>query len=236
MRVNHLSNSLIKINKSEVLRYLAYKDKNADKETDILINESIEELKEISELKYVYRIFDIIKDDDTVSFEKQINIKSKDLNNLLKNCKRSAVMAATLGFEVEKKIRYYSLSNLSKAVIFDACAASCIEYLCDMAEVEIKELAAKEGCNITFRYSPGYGDVSISHQGDILSALNTQKLIGLSVTDSFILVPRKSVTAFIGFSAENEFKEINEANKKSCLNCNLFGNCNFSKEGENCVR
>ncbi|WP_313341997.1 hypothetical protein [Sedimentibacter sp.] len=235
MRVNHLNNELIKIDKSEVLRYLSYKNKNIDEETDILLNESIAELKEISELKYVYKIFDITNYDNIISFENRINIKSNDLTELLKNCKRSAVMASTLGFEVERRINYYSLADLSKAVIFDACAASCIEHLCDLAESEIKELAAKDGCNITFRYSPGYGDVPISHQGDILAALNAQKLIGLSVTDSFILIPRKSVTAFIGFSMNNEIN--NKINKKSCLNCNLFGNCNFFREGENdCVR
>lgn len=233
MRVYHLSNNLITIDKSEALRYLAYKNKIIDEETNILLDESIAEMKEISELKYVYEIFDIDKQNDTVSFENWINIKSNDLIKLLKDCKKSAVMAATLGFEVEKRIRYYSMSNLSKAVIFDACAASCIEHLCDLAEAEIKELAAAEGCGITFRYSPGYGDVPISHQGEILNVLNAQKLIGLSVTDSFILVPRKSVTAFIGFSSGNEDHTIN---KKSCLNCNLFGNCNFSGEGENCVR
>ncbi|NYB74756.1 methionine synthase [Sedimentibacter hydroxybenzoicus DSM 7310] len=230
MRVNHLNNNLIKIDKSEVLRYLAYKSKDIDEETDILLNESIAELKEITELKYVYRIFDIAEHNNIISFENQINIKSNDLTELLKNCKRSAVMAATLGFEVEKRIKYYSMANLSKAVIFDACAASCIEYLCDLAEAEIKELAIKDGCNITFRYSPGYGDVPISHQNDILTALNAQKLIGLSVTDSFILIPRKSVTAFIGFSMSDE------TTKKSCLNCNLFGNCDFQGKENNCVR
>ncbi|MFA9422765.1 MAG: methionine synthase, partial [Sedimentibacter sp.] len=100
-----------------------------------------------------------------------------------------------------------------------------------VVEGEIKDLAAKEGSSITFRYSPGYGDVPISHQGDILAALNAQKLIGLSVSDSSILIPRKSVTAFIGFSNSDRI------NKKSCYNCNLFGNCSFSKEGDGfCVK
>ena len=62
----------------------------------------------------------------------------------------------------------------------------CIEALCDVAQAEIKEIALKEGFNTTHRYSPGYGDVPISHQSEILSALNAQKLIGLSVLDSHI--------------------------------------------------
>lgn len=231
MKVRYLNNDLVKIDKNEALRYLGYKNKNIDEETNKLLDESIAELKEIAELKYVYRIFHIKKENNNINFENLINIKSNDLGNLFKHCKKSAVMAATLGFEVEKRIKYYTSSNLSKGVVFDACAASYIEALCDMAEAEIKEIAAKEGCNITFRYSPGYGDVPISHQGDILAALNAQKLIGISVLNSSILIPRKSVTAFIGFTQSNE------TNKKSCLNCNLFGSCSFSKEGENvCVK
>lgn len=231
MKVRQLDNNAINVDKSEALRYLNYKSHIVDDETTKLLEESIAELKEISELKYVYEVFDIIKENDNIFFKNSmINIKSKDLQDLFKHSEKAVVMAATLGFEVERRIKYYSLTNLSKAVIFDACAASYIEALCDFAEAEIKVLAAKDGCNITFRYSPGYGDVPISHQESILAALNAQKFIGLSVSDSSILIPRKSVTAFIGFTNSKE------TNQKSCLNCNLFGNCSYSKGGNGCVK
>ena len=227
MKVGQLDNKFIDIDTKEALRYLSYKNDTVDEETKKLLEESIAELKEISQLKYVYEIFDISKNNDSIYFENSaMHIKSNDLNNLFKYSKKAAVMAATLGFEVEKKIMYYSLSNLSKAVVFDACAASYIESLCDYAEFEIKEYALKSGCDITQRFSPGYGDVPISHQKEILNALSTQKLIGLSVSDSCILIPRKSVTAFIGIG------KCCETNYKPCFNCNLSGNCNFSKEGE----
>ena len=234
MSVRHINNDLMKINKSEALRYMGYKKKEIDEETDKLLNESIKELHQIAELKYVYRIFKLIKENNNISFENLINIESNDLENLFKHCDKTAVLAATIGFEAERRIKYYSMTNLTKAVVFDACAAAYIEYLCDIAEAEIKGIAVKEGCNISFRYSPGYGDVPISHQGEILSALNATKLIGLTALDSSILVPRKSVTAFIGFTKDTKDNEIN---KKSCLNCNLYGNCSFSKEGvSNCVK
>lgn len=224
--IRQLDNNEIRIDKSEALRYLKYKSNIVDDETTKLLDESIDELKKISQLKYVYEIFHIIKENESIYFKNSlINIKSKDLQDLFKNSEMSAVMAVTLGFEVERKIKYYSLTNLAKAVVFDACAASYIEALCDYAEAEIKELAANSGYNITFRFSPGYGDVPISHQCSILDALNAQKLIGLSVSDSSILIPRKSVTAFIGFTKSSESKQ------KSCSNCNLFGNCSYSKGG-----
>lgn len=230
MSVRHIDSSLVKIDKTEALRYLGYKNKEIDEETDRLLNESIAELQEISWLKYVYEIFNIKKENNNISFENKINIESDDLTKLFMHCDKSAIMAATIGFEAEKRIKYYSVSNLSKAVVFDACAASCIEALCDMAEAEIEAIAEGEGCNITYRYSPGYGDVPISHQGEILSALNAQKLIGLTASDSSILIPRKSVTAFIGFDKSNKIHE------KSCLSCNLFGNCRFQEGRKNCVK
>ena len=230
MSVSYLNNDFIKIDKKEALRYLGYKNKDPDENTNKLLEESFSELKEICQPKYVFRIFELKKENNIISFENHINIKSNDLKVLFKDCDKSAVMAASLGFETEKRIRYYSMTDLSKALVFDALAAACVESLCDACEAEIKEIAAEEGASITFRYSPGYGDVSISHQGEILSALNAQKLIGLTVSDSSILIPRKSVTAFIGFDKSKN------VHKKSCLNCSLFESCNFSKAGDNCVK
>ncbi|HNZ82139.1 MAG TPA: vitamin B12 dependent-methionine synthase activation domain-containing protein [Sedimentibacter sp.] len=230
MSVKYLDNDLIKIDKTEALRYLRYKNEDVDENTGRLLDESAAELKKICRLKYVFRIFNLEKEDNNISFENHIKIKSDDLKGLFKHCDKSAVMAATLGFETEKRIRYYSMADLSKALVFDALAAACIESLCDACEAEIKEIAEKEGCTITFRYSPGYGDVPISHQREILSALDAQKLIGLTVSDSSILIPRKSVTAFIGFDKSRNFY------KNSCLNCSFFQSCDFSKEGDNCVK
>lgn len=230
MNVRHVENSIVKIDEAEALRYLGCKNKEIDEETNRLLKESIAELQEISRLRYVYEIFAIEKENNNISFENKINIKSDDLSKLFMHCDNAAIMAATIGFEAETKIKYYSVSNLSKAVVFDACAASCIEALCDMAEAEIKAIAEDEGCRITYRYSPGYGDVSVSHQGEILSALNAQRLIGLTASDSSILIPRKSVTAFIGFDKSNTLHE------KSCLNCNLMGNCIYRGRRNTCVK
>lgn len=226
MTARHINNNLIKIDKDEALRYLGYKNRRADEETDKLLDEAISELQVISELKYVYRVFNIEKENKSISFENIINIESKDLERLFKDCERVAVMAATMGFQVERRIKYHSMTDLSKGVVLDACADAFIEALCDFAEDEIRKFASEKGCRTTFRYSPGYGDVPISHQGEILSALNAQKLIGLTASDSSILIPRKSVTAFIGFSKKNEM------NKKSCITCNLYGSCGYAVEGE----
>lgn len=242
--VKHLRNENIYIDKKEVLRYLQYKSKVIDEETNRLLDECIVELKDLSELKYIYRIFDISKEvinnNTSINFEDEIIIESKDLTKLFQNCDKVVILATSLGLAVEKRIRYYSLSSLSKGIIFDACATAYIEALCDYVEGKIKTIAKKEGVGITFRYSPGYGDVSISHQKDLVNSLNATKLIGLTVSESSILIPRKSVTAFVGFdkamkaavshdSTDNFEKSKKE--KNSCPTCKLYADCNYRKEG-----
>lgn len=230
LTANHLNNNQINIDRNEVLRYLQCKGQNIDKETNNLINESITEVNEISQPRYVYRIYYIEKRGTIINFENDFLIDSTDLIKTLKNSDKVAVLAATIGIPIEKRIRYYSVTSLSKALVFDSCATSYIEALCDYVEKEINNLANKENLGITFRYSPGYGDLPISHQGEILNSLNAGKLIGLTATTSSILIPRKSVTAFIGL---NKSKTPN-TNGSSCSSCNLSRTCTFSKEGDIC--
>lgn len=201
MRVNHLKSNQIDIDEKKALRYLRYKGTHIDKKTSKSIKESITELKEIGQTKYVYSTFNIKTENHTINFDDQLIVDSKNLSKLYRNCVKSTIFAATIGFQVEKRISYYSKTNLSKAVIFDACAGAYIESLCDYIEAEIKEIAGKKGYGTTYRYSPGYGDFPISYQAQILKLLNTEKYIGLVTNESHILLPRKSVTAFIGWNS-----------------------------------
>ena len=83
--------------------------------------------------------------------------------------------------------------------------------------------------NITFRYSPGYGDLPLDVQNSFLRALDAQKKIGLTVSENNLLFPRKSVTAIIGI-VDSEIKN----KRKSCNECSNYENCNFRREGESC--
>lgn len=221
----------IAVNKKEVLRYLGYGNAVVDETTEILINNSIRELKEISSMKYVYGFFDMEKNNNYISLiNSKILLKGRDILNHLKTSEKSVVMAVTLGIEVEKKIKYYSVIDLTKGIVFDACATAMVEELCDYVEGEIKEFSLKKEYYITSRYSPGYGDLPLSIQSEVLNSLNAQRLIGLTTTESSILLPRKSVTAFIGLTKEKP------NTIKNCSDCNLYGNCKFSKGGMNCAK
>lgn len=226
------------IDKKEVLRYLGYRGQYIDKNMNKLIDECIEETEEVVQENFLYNVFPIIKKEEGIEIKgTNIVLKGKDIENHLCNAKSCAVMAATIGGIVEKNIRYYGRVNLTKAAILDACATAAVEVLCDKVEGNIKSFAYKQGLFITHRYSPGYGDFNIEVQRDILRVLVSYK-IGLTCTDNFILMPRKSVTALIGIG-DKEFnkKEIEdkEFNKKGhCKNCSNYKSCIYRKDEGYC--
>ena len=52
-----------------------------------------------------------------------------------------------------------------------------------------------EGGKLLPRWSPGYGGRPLALSREILARLDASKRIGVSITDSELLVPSKSVTA-----------------------------------------
>ncbi|MEG0180270.1 MAG: vitamin B12 dependent-methionine synthase activation domain-containing protein [Terrisporobacter sp.] len=222
--------NLINIEKKEVLRYLQYKNQEINEDLNFIIEKSIYLTKEIINPRYIYKVCNIdtekIKYDDNIVYlrDEKIKFESNDLYNLLINCEECILVSATLGLEIEREIRKLTYTNLTKGVIVDACATTAIEEVCDKLQEYIEKDLLKEGKYITMRYSPGYGDLSIEKNKDIINILNSQNRIGLTVSESGIMIPRKSVVAIIGISSKGTDKT-----KKSCKNCSNRDNCRFKK-------
>ena len=220
------------IPKDEVLRYLGYKNQNIDEQLNILIDETREECKKLIFPKYIYATYKtIIKDEGVILEGTNLILPGNDIKEHLKNAEKTVLMAVTLGGDIQKKISFYEKINLTKALILDACATTVVEEICDMLEDYIKEEAENESYAITFRYSPGYGDLQITIQKDFLNTLRADKTIGLTASESHLLLPRKSVTAIIGLIPKDKAVEVK---KRNCEVCSNYKNCNFRREGIKC--
>ncbi|MCC0633133.1 vitamin B12 dependent-methionine synthase activation domain-containing protein [Clostridioides sp. ZZV15-6388] len=233
MENNLIERESISINQSEVLRYLQYKGQEIDKELKETIDECIETAKNKINPRYISRIYPIkINKDKIVELEgTNLTLKSRDIYELLKNCDECVIMAATLGIEVEKEIKRYSYSDLTKGLIIDSCGTTAIEEVCDIVQNNIEKVFSEQNKFITMRYSPGYGDLPIEKNIDILNVLNAQKQIGLTITSNGIMIPRKSVVAIIGIS---NLKIDKSKKEKSCENCKNYRNCTYRKGANSC--
>jgi len=228
--VNNFVN-LIDINENEVLRYLEYKGQKISYDLKKTIDECIKITKEKINPRYILRVYPILRENsnrDEIHIKgSNLKLKSKDLYNLLDNCNECIIMIATLGMDIEKEIKKYSYLELTKSIIIDACATTAIEEACDLIQNNIEEELKNQGKYITMRYSPGYGDLSIEVNKEIINLLNSQKEIGLTITESGIMIPRKSVVAIIGITPNI----VNKVNK-SCLNCSNQMTCKYKKGDE----
>ena len=202
----------------EAIRYLGYGKHAIDERTRRLIQDSFEELEQVTDAKFVYRIFEVSVPDTDVLKIGKLEIKSKNLSKNLKGCHMAVLFGATLGTGVDMLMKKYTIVDMTKAVVLQACAAAVLEEYCDKMQKQIA-LEALEGLYLRPRFSPGYGDFSILHQRDVLQMLEAQKKIGLTLTEGYMLTPTKSVTAVIGISREKQpchIKGCEECEKVDC--------------------
>jgi len=123
---------------------------------------------------------------------------SKSLFSLLKDCDKIILFAATIGLEPDRLISKYSKISPSKALFFQAISTERIEATCDKLCDILEEKYDKTGFTLTNRFSPGYGDLPLMLQKDIFRVLNCPKNIGVTLNESLLMMPSKSVTAIIG--------------------------------------
>ena len=184
----------------EAARYLGYHGTQPDPAVESLIEACIEEVKEAAVPKSIHERFPVVFSGDETFQVASLHLKSRSLQRNLAGCGEVYLFAATLGIAVDTLIKRAALMDTAKGAVMQAAAAAVIEAYCDEENEKLREEAASEGLFLRPRFSPGYGDLSLDCQRDFLNLLKAQKNIGLTVTDSGLMVPIKSVTAIIGIS------------------------------------
>lgn len=190
-------NGITSINKREAFRYMGFK-KGEPNERFLLLADRCEKMVlDAAKPKLIFKVFDILSREDKIILSNtKLCLPGHNIKNLLKDSNRCCVFAATLGVSVDALIRRLEVEDITLGFIADNLASALIEQVCDKAEDVIKE--SLDNATLTPRFSCGYGDLPLSLQGDFLSALDAQSKIGLTVTDTLIMMPRKSVTAVLG--------------------------------------
>ena len=198
----------------EAIRYLGYGKHAVDEGTLGLISDSFRDLEACAAAKSIYRIFECEHTGENELKIGKMNITSRSLGRNLKGCGSVVLLGATQRTRVHLMIKRFSHTDIAKTVLLQACAAAYLEEYLDQLQEKIGEELRQQEKWLRPRFSPGYGDFDIHHQKDILQMLDTAKTIGLTMTDSYMLTPVKSVTALIGISDSDEKCHI-----KGCESC-----------------
>ena len=157
------------------------------------------------------------------------SVRSEQLAKNLQGCSKVLLLAATAGVGIDRLIGKYGRIAPSKALMFQAIGTELVEAICDAFSKEYEETYH---CVLRPRFSPGYGDLALETQKDIFAVLEPARKIGLTLNDSLLMSPSKSVTAFAGITDCDETcgtRDLAECkNKKAQNKC---GSC----EKKDCV-
>ena len=222
---------LTKLNDNEILKYLGYRGQKLTPEIEAQIALCEERVIAAAAPRLTYKIVDVERDgrDSGRISCGGVPLAGDDIKGMLEHCRRAVLVGATLGPDIERVLRRYEITNMADALIMDACASTAVENVVNNFEEDMRADVEAEGLYLTERFSPGYGDLPLDTQKSLVPALEMEKRIGVSLSSSMLMIPRKSVTAVMGISDVPYVSARTE-----CEKCMMFRDCTFRKEGTTC--
>ncbi|NBH70945.1 Vitamin B12 dependent methionine synthase activation subunit [Clostridiaceae bacterium] len=183
----------------EILRYLGHRGQEIPENVKQLIGECQRELENAAAARSVCAEYPLAIQDHVIDMG-VLQTKSRNLEKNLRDCGRILIFGATLGSRVDVLLKRYGQLSVSRAVVLQAASAAMLETYCDYCNEAWREEYQKKGWYLRPRFSPGYGDFPLECQKEIFAVLELSKRIGVTLTDSLLMAPSKSVTAVIGLS------------------------------------
>ena len=180
------------VDKREILRYAGHRG-DVDERMAALLEECLSESEKACAYRLTYCVFDVKQNDEFCRIGK-LETGSALVKSRLGACEKAVVFAATIGLGMDRLIMKYAQISTAKALMMQAIGAERIEALCDVFCAELK----REYAFVGDRFSAGYGDFSLTAQRDIFDMLDCARGIGLTLNDSLLMSPTKSVTALVG--------------------------------------
>lgn len=205
--------------KDTALKYLGHTGQNITEEMERLLDECLKETIHVSQPKVISRRFGLTEDPLKIK-ELDLPLPGEQLKEAFAQCTHCLFLGATLGITLERKIKYYEKSNMTRAAVMDAVSSAYLEEYCDEYEEGLGY------ANRTFRLCPGYGDIPLSFNREIARVLDIGKTLGITLTPDNLMIPQKSMLGLIGIGAPER--------KKQCGQCVMREDCPFRKRGQRC--
>jgi hypothetical protein len=184
--VERIENIKVEFDEKRILGLIGYKKRSAEIKEPIkgLITD---EKKKLGHLLHPAAIYKIIVYAET----------SK--HPVFKDAEKVAICLCTIGPQLEDEIkRLMEKNEMTRALILDALGSEAAEEVAIQSDRRIAEKARKMNLWPSKRYSPGYGKWDVKEQRFIFGLLPAAD-IGVRLTDSFMMIPRKSISFRINF-------------------------------------
>lgn len=149
---------------------------------------------------------------------------SAALRSYLKGCTKAVIFAFTLGRQIDQLIYKYQYTQVSLIPVLQACASVLCEEEGKKALQPICQYAGEHNLFLRPSFGPGYDDFPLQAQTFFFQNLPIEKKLGVELTETYMMIPSKTVTSIIGLSPT----PCNSLDHK-CSRCS-FQTCPYRKE------
>ena len=218
------------IARSEVRQFLGYAGQEVPSDLTAHIESVVASCEQSLRPSYIYATYPI---DDL-----PVQLSGSDIQSHLEGAVGCVFMSCTLGMACDVAIRRHSVKSALDALIYDTAASAFIESVANAAEASAVHKATDNGLMINGRFSPGYGNLSLDTQQQILECLNATRRLGLTVTNEGMLIPTKSITACLGVFDNPDAPGMHTAlyPERFCTTCVCRDYCTLRKAHKLCCR
>lgn len=151
------------------------------------------------------------------------------IKKMLKGSESYAFLIATAGPGPESLAReLLEKGDYLEGYITDLLASALVESITNQAQEHLRRMAADKGLLISNRYSPGYCSWDVSEQQKLFG-LFPENFCGITLTDSSLMSPIKSVSAVLGIGPAMKYQEY------TCEICSMK-DCSYRKTRANSSR
>ncbi|MGA9118661.1 MAG: vitamin B12 dependent-methionine synthase activation domain-containing protein [Bacteroidota bacterium] len=120
------------------------------------------------------------------------------VTRLLRKAEEAALFALTIGPDMENwRKQLQGEGDLALGYIVDTAASVAVESAADLLHDHVGLSMSRRGMKITNRYSPGYCNWAVEEQHHLFSLL-PPGFCDITLTDSAMMIPMKSISGLIG--------------------------------------
>ena len=181
-----IENLKVEFDEKRILRLIGYKAKSMELKDPVkkLIDEEKQKLDHLLHPVSIYTILDY---------------EETNKHPIFSDAEKVALCICTIGLELEEEIKELMSENeMLRALILDSLGSEAAEEVAVQSDRILAEKARETGLWPSKRFSPGYGKWDIREQRYVFSVLPGES-IGVRLTESCMMIPRKSVSFRINF-------------------------------------
>lgn len=216
----------IALDREAVCRRLGYGESRPSAAMYSLIEQEIARAREHIAPVFTYDMYAI---EGVAGFKVRLGghlvFASKIISYVLSGCRWAAVYVATAGDGFDEEVtRLSQQGDVVNATILDIVGTEVISQVITQVRSVARGIALRRHCQATIQFPPGYCDWDIRQQ-EVVFQLVDAASVGVRLTESCMMVPRKSVSGVIGIG------QIDITKPPPCLAACTQRPCYFKRPG-----